>query len=1417
MRRSLLAAVRNHRTYIDHMKSTHASYSLPSAAISFASRDGILPLLMFLLALGPAHRLGAADVIWTGGTSHGASPAYWTNAANWNPGVPTNIDNAVLASTAGGSTNAYIEFAATPVVAGSITLSSDLTDHNLILRSQSATAVLALYGNNGLLMTNASSKQLQVMSSGGTLLTVRLAGSGAIGGVGPNLWYSPIGETNGSYGFTKTGPNLVTFSSTLPSTYSGGTTIAEGSIRLGATSATLGSGPINFAGGDLINGLDRGGVRPLSNSVVVSANSRICSDSGTASSTRNIVFSGAFSGNSGTLSLQNIGTVGNITNMVRLIGGFSFSRDVVLGLPSEVAVYRYSILALSNSASGPQTFSGTISGPGSVQREVSAGTTTFAGANTYEGGTTISGGTLLASNTTGSALGSGPVTVSGVGVLGGNGSIVVSPNTVTVTTGGTVSPGTSSTNIANLSIDSLTLSSGANYLWQIAAATGTAGVNWDLITVSSWTDGASSANPITIKVDSRGVTPTGWSPGTARDWVILQSSSTPGYYSAGDFTLDTTAFSGSVAGIFGLSVDTGGSLHLTYTPAADIVINVASGTKTQTEASYAILTGAQGVVKIGNGELVLDNPLNDYLGSTKVLAGTLSLSVDAANGSPGALGNSSTATYLGNTTGNSNATLNINVAGVAMSHSIVVQSGSSGVKTIGTTLTSGAANYFGDIALQDSAVLSAAAGSSILFSGDFSGNGGLTLNGPGAFNMGGPGTGTYAGPTTVNTPVLNFNGPAFGTNTVTFVNAIALDNTTIPTAGLTLNNCPQNWNGNLEFIGSADLNLGSGPVTISSNRSLTIDNGNFVVGGPIAGNGGLTKLGAGTLRLLAATPSTYTGGTTNLGGYIWINGTDTFGDGTGTLLLGGGNLCCSESRAASPLANPVLMTADTILICTNRTGPTYLTFSGPFNVTSGALALGNKGWNTTISGLRLQGTYSLTGPITVGGSPYDNASYTMTNQLDFYNDTNTPLQIVSGLIDGPPASQIRRGANLANAGGATVFTAQNTYQGGTYLTSGAIGFGTNSDSSSGTLTAGPIGTGLLTIGSQSSVETNLGLFAYGGPRVVDNPILLNGPKNVRVTGTNNLTFTGPIDAGGTAKTWTVVDTGVATLSGQITASASPWAPLTKAGNGTLVLSGDNLYGGTTTVSAGKLLVNNTTGSGTGTNTVSVQSGATLGGTGTIAGRVTATSGNIAPGQSAGTLTVGGGVNLSGGGTYLWELAANSTNGPGSNFDVLAVTGGSVVLGGTAQIAISFIGSATAPDAANPFWQTNHSWTILTVGDPATNPGPTAFPSIVNGTYSAGSFTNYADVSGNIILAFTPGAAPLPPRPVISGTITGAGTANRTLSWSAVSGIHYQLQYKTNLNQANWLVAGDVTATGSTASLTHTDSLRPQCFYRVIVP
>jgi len=130
-----------------------------------------------------------------------------------------------------------------------------------------------------------------------------------------------------------------------------------------------------------------------------------------------------------------------------------------------------------------------------------------------------------------------------------------------------------------------------------------------------------------------------------------------------------------------------------------------------------------------------------------------------------------------------------------------------------------------------------------------------------------------------------------------------------------------------------------------------------------------------------------------------------------------------------------------------------------------------------------------------------------------------------------------------------------------------------------------------------------------------------------VTLTGNVTFggTGPVtmaslDGGGAQRT------------------------ITKIGTGTLTLASGNSYRGGTTVTAGILLVSNSSGSGTGMGTVSVNGG-TLGGSGIIAGAVTVGT-NAGPGASLAPskgakkpaiLTIQGALTLNDDSTYLYKL------------------------------------------------------------------------------------------------------------------------------------------------------------------------------------
>ena len=115
--------------------------------------------------------------------------------------------------------------------------------------------------------------------------------------------------------------------------------------------------------------------------------------------------------------------------------------------------------------------------------------------------------------------------------------------------------------------------------------------------------------------------------------------------------------------------------------------------------------------------------------------------------------------------------------------------------------------------------------------------------------------------------------------------------------------------------------------------------------------------------------------------------------------------------------------------------------------------------------------------------------------------------------------------------------------------------------------------------------------------------------------------------------------------------------LLKSGSGQLTLTNSNTYGGGTTVNNGTLLVNNITGSGTGTGAVTVATGATLGGSGIIGGPVTV-NGTLMPGNSPGALTVNNNLVVNGGAVLQYALGTNGN---------LTVVTGDLTVGGTLNV------------------------------------------------------------------------------------------------------------------------------------------------------
>jgi len=193
----------------------------------------------------------------------------------------------------------------------------------------------------------------------------------------------------------------------------------------------------------------------------------------------------------------------------------------------------------------------------------------------------------------------------------------------------------------------------------------------------------------------------------------------------------------------------------------------------------------------------------------------------------------------------------------------------------------------------------------------------------------------------------------------------------------------------------------------------------------------------------------------------------------------------------------------------------------------------------------------------------------------------------------------------------------------------------------------------------------------------------------------------------------------------------------KDGNGTLTLSVANTYTGATTVSAGTLLVNNTTGSGTGTGNVSVAAGATLGGTGTISGAVTV-SGSIAPGNSIGTLNTGS-VTWNAGNAWQFEV------GDSNAADLLSITG-DFTQGTGSGWTFDFLNST----ALGTF--TLVSWTGTT-DFLATDFSQINYDGAISGSFSITSATN-----GSLLFTAIP-----EPSTALAGILLGLGLLRRRRS------------------------------------------------------
>ena len=1178
----------------------------------------------------------------------------------------------------------------TLVLSGANTYSGDTAIAGGTLRLGNVAAIPSGTGKGNLTLSSGVTLDLNNLSptvnglSGAGTITNALTGAvtftaGANGADGS--FSGVIQDGNGTVALTKIGAGALVLGGI--NTYSGNTTVSNGTLQLGIASALpSGSGKGNLAlNGTLdlagfpttVNGLSGSGLVTNSSAAAATLTAgaadqtstfagNIQSGAGTVALTKTgtgtltlsgiNTFSGATTLNTGTLAMgSTTGLSANSSVTINSggtldVNGYSITIDGLLGTGS-INNNGGSAATLTAGASGNTTTFGGVIADGTsaiALTKTGAGTLALTGVNTYSGVTTIQNGTVSTANP---GLGGNLGTATSAVILGDashQGILSYTGNAdLTFTRGFEVNAGGGQMNITSPG-KTLTLQTGGVVSTAGTFTLGGAG-NVVLNSVISGSGGFTKANTGTLLVNSVNTYAgdTTISSGTLQ---ISNAAALPSSTGKGNLvlngTLDVNNLSITVNGLSGAG---------TITNTAGSPVTLTAGGNNATGAFTGVLLDGNGITsltKTGTGTLHLGG-VNTYSGDTTISGGTLQIGNAYAIASGPNKGN-----------------VSLGAAGTLDLHDFnLTLNGLSGGGTV--TNNSGASVLF--VGANDQ---------SAGFSGSIrDGNGtiGLTKTGAGTLSL--SGNNTFSGATTISGGSVSVGSDTAlsSRSTLTIDNAGTLD-----------------LNGHVIAIdglaGTGSItNNNAAPVTLTTGAS----GGSGVFGGTIHDGTGviaLTKTGAGTVTLSSV--NSYSGGTTVTGGLLAITSTGALGaipatPTPGNIVLNGGGISATNTFeinsnrgiAVGPAAGSGLGILDAAqnqtltyngIIANNDAGTGGLTKTGLGTVSLGGVNTYSD--NTTVAAGSLQ----------IGGAL---AIPSGTNKGDLALATGTTLDLnntsitINGLSGTGVVSNTKTGTVTLNAG------ANN--QTGTF--DGLI------ENGNGRTALNKVGTGTLTLtgsnthtGGTTITEGGLGVATSAALGLESNNLTIDAGATLLVTGSFNTSRTTTLGGagGGTGGTFEVISSNKLdyTSSSVISGTGS----LIKTGAGTLSIGGLDTYTGGTYIKEGTLVV--TSGlalgplpaSGSGNYAVHIYNGATIqleanswtsdrqlelvGGTANV---------DVTNGVTIvrnGSILGGGTMNSSGAGTLIIN-----NSGPNAN----TYTGGTIVENGVLQVN-NTTGSATGSGA-----------------------------------------------------------------------------------------------------------------------------------------
>ena len=1122
-----------------------------------------------------------------------------------------------------------LEFASTGALYGGNNNSWNAA--NLTVASN-ATAAFAVGGDKGFTADNLTQLSKLGSANGGFMNGSSLG----IDASGTTFTYGSV-LANPNSGANALGLTLLGTGATIlmgNNTYSGTTRISGGTLQIGdgGTSGTLGSGAVVNNAALVLN---RSDAVTIGNAISGSGDVTQAGP-GTTTLTASNSFRGTASASAGQLVVSNAYGLGsallNYSDKVAfangitgytlggLTGGNDFSMTNAGG----------SALALTvGNANQSATYSGSLSGTGASLTKIGTGTQTLSGNNSYTGTTSISGGALqIGDGGTTGTLGSGNVV--------DNGNLIVKRS------------------------DTLTISnviSGSGKFTQT-------GTGMTILTGANTYTGATSINDGTLRVGSATALGTTSAVNLNKGTLSFASTLTVSsliWNSAGALSIDTLTTGGlTITGGLTLSGTDSHAINvaagtLDLTPTKLLSWGSNGGTNAITGKSFLVSGLGNNVLRVSNnalyvsglgtGAVVLGN--GDAIGASGTLANNVTVT---AGTTAKILNNSGTALNVTGTLSKNGGVLVIQ-NGANVSGRIVGSSANSDLVIDGGTTTLNESNsYNGPTMIINGGTLNAAVAGAL-----------PTDNGRTAIFLDQDNTGTAwgSGSSTLalqaSQSVASLSGEvsstvALGGTTLTVgtdgaTNTFAGTITDGSSAGGSLfkdGNSTQILTGNNTYTGTTTisggtLQIGSGGTTGTLGTGAVVDNGSLVLNRSDAVTLGNTISGTGDFTLAGPATTTITGDNSGFSGLTKISaGALQYGDGsTAGTSVGTGDFTNNAVLAFNPTSTDNYTVAGNISgtgsVSLLGSGTTTLSgsnsYAGGTTITAGALqvtsgnALGSGAINFAPSWFSPASLmYAGTGAMTLSNDVILSTGYTATifnasGDSIAYNWSALTLQggnngiVLSGSISGT--------SDIVVDGGTTTLSGSNTYLGATTIKNGA------------TLVAAVEGA-LPTANGRTDVSmdqvwvsasgTGSSTLALQANQAIAS---LSGEASSTVTlGGNTLTIG--------------KSSGTTTFAGSIADGMSSGGSLLKDGASTQILSGNNSYTGTTTISAGTLQV------GSGGTTGTLGSGAVVNNAALVVNRSDeATLGNNISGTGSFTQAGAGTTTLTGSNSFTGAVSVSA--------------------------------------------------------------------------------------------------------------------------------------------------------------------------------